>query len=549
MKIIKLIGTIALSLILSTSLFAQEKNQGVDMLRLGEYELAKQFFTDEMAQDKAKALYYLGEVEWEQGNLEAAKVKYNEALAADPESLYAQLGVAKANLKQDPKEAKKAIENVYKKNKKDIPLLIEAAKAFYDNEMEEEGNKAIAEARKANNKSPLIYTLLGDRELKRGKTGDAAMQYDQAINFDNSNVLALIKAGKVYENINANVATELLKKASEVDPNNRLVNRYLAKVYSQSGRYALANKIYADYFMSGSYNMEDIRYFSNALYFAKNYPEAREILNLGLEKDKDNFVFNRLLMYVEYELKDYAKGLEVADHFFKLRADKEDGYLEKDYVTHGNLLAESGRLDEAVVAFNKAIEKNPENVALYKELASKMSADKNYEIAADFQNKYIQSIPGGDVDATEYYQLGRFYQSAAAAIKVDSLVEDSLKRIDLFKKADGAFEVVTEKRPDNYLGYFMRAGVNSMLDPQIKDGLAKPYYEKTLELIQAAGEMEQRQSIVLTVYEYLAVYYFYDFIDNKNNESKQKAQEYCDLYTAINPEKESIRNLVEALNQ
>lgn len=547
MKIIKLIGTIALGLILSTSLFAQEKNQGIDMLRLGEYELAKEFFTDQIGQDKAKALYYLGEVEWEQGNLDAAKAKYNEALSADPESLYAQLGVAKANLKQDPKEAKKAIENVYKKNKKDIPLLIEAAKAFYDNEMEEDGNKAVAEARKANNKSPLIYILLGDRELKRGKTGDAAMQYDQAINFDNSNVLALIKAGKVYENINSNVASELLKKASEVDPNNRLVNRYLAKVYSQSGRYALANKIYADYFMSGSYNLEDIRYFSNALYFAKNYPEAREILNLGLEKDKDNFVFNRLLMYVEYELKDYTKGLEIADHFFKLRADKEDGYLEKDYITHGNLLAESGRLDEAVVAFNKAIEKNPENVALYKELASTMSADKNYEVAADFQNKYVQAV--GDADATEYYQLGRYYQSAAASVKVDSLVEDSIKRVDLFKKADGAFEVLTEKRPDNYLGYFMRAGVNSMLDPQIKEGLAKPFYEKTLELIQAAGEMEQRQSIVLTVYEYLAVYYFYDFIDNKNNDSKQKAQEYCDLYMAINPEKESIRNLVEALNQ
>ena len=547
MKIIKVIGTMVLGLVLSAYLSAAEKNQGIDMLRLGEYDLAKQFFTEALGQDKAKALYYLGEVEWEQGNMPEAAAKYNEALNADPESFYAQVGVAKVDLKQNPKEAKKALENIYKKNKKDVQLILEVAKAFYDNEMNEDADKAVSEARKADNKSPLIYILLGDRALKAGKAGDAAMQYDQAINFDNTNVLALIKAGKVYENINSNVASELLKKASEVDPSNRLVNRYLAKVYSQNGRYAQATKIYADYFMEGSYNLEDIRYFSNALYFNKNYSEAREILNLGLEKDKDNFVFNRLLMYVEYELKDLDKGLEVAKHFFTLRADQDNGYLDKDYVTYGKLLAESGNIDEAVMAFTKAVELNPDNIELYKELASTMSADKLYEPAADFQNRYIQA-KGGAADATEYYQLGRFYQSAAAAIK-DTIPEALDKRIGLFKKADMAFEVLTEKRPDNYLGYYMRAGVNSMLDPQLKEGLAKPFYEKALELIEAAGEMEQRQNIVLTVYEYLAVYYFYDFADTNSKESKQTAKEYCEKYLNLNPDKESMKSMLENLEQ
>ena len=244
MKIIKLIGFSLLSFLLSTSLFANEKNHGIDMLRLGEYDLAKQFFTKNLGQDKAKALYYIGEAEWEQGRKAEAAAKYNEAFSADAESLYGQLGVAKSNLKTDPKEAKKALENIYKKNKKDVALVLEVAKAFYDNDMEEDGDKAVSEARKSNSKSPLIYILLGDRELKKGKAGDAAMQYDQAINFDGNSVLALIKGGKVYESINPTIAIDQFKKAMEIDPSNKLVNRYLAKVYSSSGRHPQAIAIY-----------------------------------------------------------------------------------------------------------------------------------------------------------------------------------------------------------------------------------------------------------------------------------------------------------------
>ncbi len=546
MKIIKLIGFSLLSFLLSTSLFANEKNHGIDMLRLGEYDLAKQFFTKNLGQDKAKALYYIGEAEWEQGRKAEAAAKYNEAFSADAESLYGQLGVAKSNLKTDPKEAKKALENIYKKNKKDVALVLEVAKAFYDNDMEEDGDKAVSEARKSNSKSPLIYILLGDRELKKGKAGDAAMQYDQAISFDPQNTLALIKAGKVYENINPDVASTMFKRASEVDPGNRLVNRCLAKVYSQNGRYAQASKIYADYFLGGDFNLEDIRYFSTALYFSKNYPEAREILNLGIERDKDNFVFNRLLMDTELQLKNIDNGLAVGERFFKLRDAKDGGYLDEDYITYGNLLAEAGRREDAVEAFNKAVEMNPNNVELFKRLAATMSSEKLYEDAANFQHKYVKAVE--DADATEYYQLGRYYQSAAAAIR-DTIPEALEKRENLFKEADVAFKVLTEKRPDNYLGYFMRAGVNSMLDPQLKEGLAKPFYEKTLELITEAGEMEQRQSIVLTVYEYLAVFNFYNFADTNSPEAKAKAMEYCDLYLAINPEKESVKTLKEALMQ
>lgn len=542
MKIKTLISTV-IALAVSVSILAQS-NPGINLLKLGEFELAKQHFTKQISQNPAEANYYLGEVAWENGNIADAKKHYDAALAADAESLLAQIGVAKADLKTNEKEAKKALENIYKKNKKDVVIVLEVAKAFYDNGLVEDGDKAVAEAKKSDRSNALIYILEGDRQLKAGKTGDAAMQYDQAIHFDGNNVLALIKGGKVYETINPSIAIEQFKKAIEIDPSNTLVNRYLAKVYSSSGRYAQAIDMYREYFMNDNYNLEDIRYFATALYFNKNFADAKEILAKGIERDGKNFVFNRLMMYSQNELKDYANGLATAEAFFDLRAKTDSGYIDKDYMTYGELLSENGKTDEALVAYKKAIELNPDNVNLFKELASSMGSNKMNEEAAEFMNHYIEAM-GDGVEASDFYTLGRYYQSAGQALAKDSLPEMIEKRIALYKKADAAFEVVTERLPENYLGYYMRGGVNALLDPELKEGLSKPHYEKMLEVIIANDEVEQRKNIVLTGYQYLAVYHFYKFDDTKSAESKAKALEYCEKYCELNPNNETINMILD----
>lgn len=544
MKIKSLISTL-FALLLSVSVLAQ-KNPGVDLLRLGEFDLAKQYFIKHLSENPADAQFYLGEVAWNMGNVEEAKKQYAAALASNPESLLAQIGAAKAQLKTNEKEAKKELENIYKKNKKDILIVMEVSKAFYDNGMLEEGEKAVAEARKSDKSNPLIYIFEGDRMLRAGKAGDAAMQYDQAINFDGNSVLALIKGGKVYETINPAIAIEQFKKAMTIDPENKLVNRYLAKVYSTSGRHPQAIAIYRDYFLNNNYNVEDIRYFGTSLYFDKNYEEAKDILTKGIEKEADNFVFHRLLMYSQNELKNYADGLDVAEKFFALRAATDSSYIDKDYMTYGQLLSENGKPEAALVAYKKAISLNPDNVNLFKELAASMGSNKMNEEAAEFMSHYIEAV-GEDVDATDYYTLGKYYQAAGQALAKDTLPEVVTKKIELYKKADAAYEVVTERLPENYLGYFMRANVNALLDPDLKLGLAKPFYEKTLEVIAANGEMDQRKSIVLTGYQYLAICNYFHFADTKNVESKAKALEYCQKYQELNPDNENINAIFDEI--
>lgn len=547
MKIKTLISTF-LALAVSVSILAQS-NPGVTLMKLGELELAKQHFTKQMNNNPAEAQYYLGEVAWENGNVEEAKKHYAAAAAADAESLLGQIGVAKSELKVNDKEAKKTLENIYKKNKKDIVVVLEVAKAFYDNGMVAEGDKAVEEAKKSDKSNPLIYILEGDRLLKAGKTGDAAMQYDQAIHFDGNNVLALIKGGKVYETINPSIAIEQFKKAMEIDPSNTLVNRYLAKVYSSSGRHPQAIAIYNEYFLKGNYNLEDIRYFATSLYFNKNYANAQEILEQGLKRDDKNFVFNRLMMYSQKELKKYEEGLETATKFFDLRAATDSGYIDLDYVNYGELLSKNGKIDEALVAYKKAIELNPDNVNLFKDLASSMASNKLNAEAAEYMNHYIEAV-GEDVDASDYYTLGRYYQSAGQTLQQDSLPEAQAQSVEMYKKADAAFEVVTERLPDNYLGYFMRGGANALLDPDMKQGLARPYYEKTIEIIKANDEVEQRKNIILTAFQYLAILNYYSYADkNSDAEAKAKAIEYCEKYCELNPNNENINAILEDLTK
>lgn len=57
-----------------------------------------------------------------------------------------------------------------------------------------------------------------------------------------------------------------------------------------------------------------------------------------------------------------------------------------------------------------------------------------------------------------------------------------------FPLADSAFKKVTIASPELVLGYKFRAKCNVQLDLDSKLGLAKPYYEKVVELILAKPE-------------------------------------------------------------
>ncbi len=68
------------------------------------------------------------------------------------------------------------------------------------------------------------------------------------------------------------------------------------------------------------------------------------------------------------------------------------------------------------------------------------------------------------------------------------------------------FAQVAVKVPDNYLGNFWRARVNSLRDPETTQGLAKPYYEAALSILEQ--KPDATKSVLVECNSYLGYYYF-----------------------------------------
>ncbi|MFV0418304.1 MAG: tetratricopeptide repeat protein [Dysgonomonas sp.] len=542
-----------LSFMISISAMAQN-SPGVDYLGLGEIKLAKDYFEKTMRQSPAESNYYLGEIAFQEGNLSEAKAKYEAGLAGNPESALSAVGLAKLLLKSDAKEAENQLKEVQKKNKKDVIVILAIAKAYLDNGMKDKALEKLQDARKADKKNPYIYIFEGDMLAKEGKPGEAAQQYDQAINFDPQCVLAYMKGARVYEFINREQAATMMKKAIEIRPEYKIAYKELAQLYYRDGFYPQAIESYKEFIKGGDYTVEDLRRYSAAEYFTKNYDESMRLLEEGLQKNPNDFVLNRLLMYNSNELKDFQTGLTAGDKFFSLPLGKGDTILIQDYKAYATILSEVGNKAKAVEQYKKLITLDPNNKDLYKEVATITAAENMYEDASEFFKKYIE-LRGEEADAQDYFYLGRYYYFGAGNAAVDTVSQTKeqahAKSIDLFKKADASFGTVTERMPDNYLGYFWRARTNAALDPETTQGLAKPYYEGVAKVLTAKAEPDDNdKKNLIEAYRYLAYYHYLQYVDHgKKAEDKNSIKTYSEKILELDPANETATSFLNFINQ
>lgn len=533
-----------LGLLLSTPIFAQS-NIGADYLQTGELKVAKEIFEKQVSQSPAEAYYYLGEVASREGNASEAKANYEKGLSASADYVLNNVGLGKLLLKTSPKEAEDQFSIALKKDKKDVAVLVAIAQAYYDNNMKDKGDKMLADARKANKKSPLIFLLEGDLKAKTN-AGEAAGSYAQAINFDPNSTVAYIKTAQVYENVNPTLAVEMLQKAVEINPNYTLAYKYLGNIYSRNGQYGQAIDVYKKYFAQGAYDVDDLTRYAAALYFTKQYDDAKKLINEGISKDPNNFVLNRLLMYSYLQSEDYTNGLAAGDKFFSLpKGDSE--YIVQDYMTYGELLSKNNQLQKALEQYDAAIKLDPSKSNVYKEIAVACADGGQYEDAAKYYQQYIDKAEPDVLEAMDFFNLGRYSYIAGTALQKDTInVESADKAKTLLGQADKSFGTVTERIPDSYLGFLWRARTNASLDPETTAGLAKPYYEGVISTITAKGDGSNQNELV-EAYRYLSYYYYLSWDKSKSASDKDKVREYSEKILAIDPANTVAQQLLDAV--
>lgn len=448
-------------------------------------------------------------------------------------SLYAQsedwkAGVAKVKelIKTNPEMAEEQADDLLKgKNKKNVDLVLAIGRAYLEAGQLEQADEYVKIAKKADSKSAAVSVFEGDIAVARKDAGTASQRYEEAIYFDANCKEAYLKYADIYRAANPDLATQKLEELRAIDPQAVEVDRKLAEIYYSSNKFDKAAEAYAR-FAEGDKGIEDdLVKYSFALFLNHDFDKSLEIANLGLQKNPQHSVFNRLRMYNFIDLKRYDEAKAAADAFFGACKEEELTYL--DYLYHGTLLEALKMYDDAVVSLGKAYDMNKDRNEVLKQLSSCCEEAGQYEKSIDFFNKYVATLPEDKKTPDLIYKLGTLHYLEGTS--TDSVNYTPEMKKEALIKADSAFAKLAELAPDSYLGNFWRARTNSALDPETTEGLAKPYYEQVAVLLGEKSKEDARfNRYLIECYRYLGYYYL---VAEKYEESK----EYWNKILAIDP--------------
>lgn len=512
MKAKRYLLTLAVVAVLcGTSAMAQDFTKGLLYFNDGNFVLAKKYLQKELnGANKDQAYYLLGKNYQNQGIKDSAAIYYQKGLEVNPENAFAYVGLGEIALSNGDT---KLAETNFKKAKsisseKKNPALWMAIYAAYMNQATpnaEEANDYLNKAKSINKNFAGIYITEGDILLNQKKIGEAATKYETAIYYDKTSKDAFLKLGRIYvKSGNYQQSLDAFNNLYQLDSTYFPVHKERGEVYYAQGKFADAAKSYAKFFAASEPSYNDLVRYALILFFNKDYNKSLEIVKQAQAINPTSPVANRVLAYNFFETKDYANGAKVMEQF--LANAKQDDILQSDYEYYARLLSGVGNDSLAITYFEKAI--SPKNkTAMTREIQALYQKMKRYDKSADiFEQLYGEKT---NLSASGYFEWAKENYYAGTSEKLDSLT-----RVAYLHKADSLFAVFTEKQPDSYLGYVYRARVNSIFDPTSTQGLAKPYYEKVIEILEPKGEPKldpakvERKRELAEAYLYIGYQYY-----------------------------------------
>ncbi|WP_353330313.1 tetratricopeptide repeat protein [Bacteroides sedimenti] len=530
------------SLVLNLSPIQAKDSEGISFFKAGFPKQAKSLLFQELKSNtnSAETCYFLGNVYFGESKKDSALYYYNKGLSFDAMSALNNIGLAKLQIKSNPTQAKEAIDNVLKgKNKKNVDLILEAGRAYLENGELVAANDYLTRAQNITRKYAPVFVLAGDIFEAKKDAGQACSMYQQAIYFDANCREAYIKYARAYRDVNTALAVEMLERLKVQEPGFSLANKELADLYYSKNDFDKASASYGDYIASGNYDSDDLKQYAMTLFLNKNYAKSLEIAQIGLKLNSTDPAFNRFAMYNYIELKRFDEAAVAADLFFNKSKNAQFSYF--DYTYNGALLAEQKKYPEAIASFKKAIEVDSTKTNLlttisdlYEKSGDQLGAIQTYE---SYVNTLSKQTPDQLIElGKKYYNFGNSQVAATAASKTAALV-----------KADSLFAKVAELEPDNYRGVCWRARANAALDPETTKGIAKPYYEKTVEICLSKAD-ERYNPVLVECYSYLGYWYLISGEKNKSNADYDKSKEYWNKILKIDPSNPTATKALEGLS-
>lgn len=543
----KLLLTIGGSFLGLAGLFASVNEKGIDYYRAELYDAAKIYFNQQIPQlqgnDKAEAYYYLGETYFATENTDSAAICYKQSISANAEYPYAYIGEGKLALKNGTQNI---ANDLFKKAigfaKKNPAIHTAVAEAYIDVKLYDKANETLDKARSLNKNYSGIYVAEGDMLMAQNRVGDACAKYENAILFDKTDKVAYLKEARAYKSINPTLSLELLDRLLEIDPDYIPAYAEIGEINYRTGFYGKAIEAYAKFIQIPGIPLKHQINYASLLYFTKDYEGSLSEIKKILAQDPNNVVMHRLQAYNDYELGNFEQGLNEMEDF--LRLIPQDQIIALDYINYAKLLIKNNKPDLAVENFKKALELDSSKIDIYKELAVAYNGQRNYEEAVNYYKQYIEKDPNSTL--IDLFTYGQANYSAGTqkpeegTLDPEAQIQDSLKRVEYLKQADEIFQQVIDRNSTSYLGYLWRGHTNAQLDLDASQGLAKPHYEKALEILLERNQDGSRNREIIEIYRYLGYYYFM-------KEDMQNTKLYYSKILELDPENEAAKQVLDNL--
>jgi Flp pilus assembly protein TadD len=451
----------------TTAATAQNIQNAQRAIELGRYNEARAILRPGSSPETA---FELGRLYQMRDMPDSAAFFFNKAAGSSP---FGQVAAGRALLaKGQTGPAETQFEAAAKATKnKDAKVLTMIAQAYGESDVTDtgKGTKYVDAAQAANKKDePTLLVARGDIFLHSDQGGGEAMtSFDRATAANPSFAQGYYKKGVLNVRArNFNEARTNLTKATELDPSYAPAYRELADMYYYAGQYDLALTTFKKYTDLAERSPATDAQYASFLYLTKKYPEALVEVDKVLAVDPNNLTMNRLRPYLLYETGDFAGASTAMDTYMKVvPADK---IIAEDQAYKFKIMSKTGKGDEALAGIGELIRKDPSKACDFQnDLATIYANKKDYKGAAGV---YIYKLKNCKGDLTDQFRL-------ATALTGDKQ----------YTRADSVYNIILTAKPTYAPGYLARAKVNSYLDPETKQGLAKPYYDKYIELSKAEG--------------------------------------------------------------
>lgn len=546
----KTLITLLASGLLSVVVQAQTLQEGINNLHAGRVKNAVSVFEKLLAvnPNNIEAIYWLGQTKLETDEIMSARLKdarslYEKALQATNGAPLIKVGLGHIDLLTNkPEDARQHFESALtltRTKKGDDPAISTAiGRAITDSK---NGDFAYAirlleDAASKDPKNTETLLQLGNayRKARPGEGGGLAFQtYKKAIEINPGFVAPYLRLAKLFESQkNWELVLQYLNDGVAKDPNFTLAYYELFYYYFFRSQFAEAENFLTKYINSKlpDADIQDQFLYAQLCWARKDFSCAiskAEIVYVAMGDVTKPKVF-RLLADAYFQKGDYANAKKYSDLFFLKK--NPDDYISGDHKIRADILSKTGGTTDEIFTnylqgsvldsvLTSKIDFLKQGAEFLKARGDSVSRVREGDLRLE-----IVKLKGDKAGQRDYFDAGFAYYQGKN-----------------YEKADSVFDVFTDKYPDEVYGPMMQYNIHRALDSTMEKGMAVPWAEKYLTILEK--DTAKNKKTIIGVASYLASYHANIVKD------KEKALEYLRKMLVLDPTNEIIKNNISVLEK